>query len=44
MGDNGLSQFQGKESTDIPNEVYDKILVELNKSRVRDLSKINPEK
>ena len=44
MGNKGLSQFQGKESTDIPNEVYDKILVELNKSRIKDLSKINPEK
>ena len=34
MGDNGLSQFQGKESTDIPNEVYDKILVEQMKGTV----------
>jgi hypothetical protein len=35
-----LSQFQAKESTDIPKEVYDKIYVELNKQRITDLSKL----
>ena len=38
-----MSQFQGKESTDIPEHVYDKILVELKKARLFDLSKIKVE-
>ena len=38
-----MSQFQGKESTDIPENVYDKILVELKKIRLFDLSKIKVE-
>ena len=39
-----LSQFQGKESTDIPNELYDKILVELNKERISNVSNVSIEK
>lgn len=31
-----LAQFQAKESTDIPDEVYDKILVEMKKQRLLD--------
>ena len=38
----GLAQFQAKESTDIPDEVYDEILVEMKKQRLLDiLLKIN---
>ena len=37
----GLNQFQAKESTDIPKEVYDTILLELKRSCVRDLKKIS---
>ena len=32
----GLAQFQAKESTDIPDEVYDKILIEMKKQRLLD--------
>jgi hypothetical protein len=35
-----LAQFQAKESTEIPDDVYDKILYELNKCRISDLSLI----
>jgi len=35
-----LSQFQAKESTEIPKEVYDKILVELQKMKFYDLKKL----
>jgi len=35
-----LSQFQAKESTEIPQEVYDQILVELNKNRLVDLKQL----
>jgi hypothetical protein len=31
-----LAQFQAKESTDIPDEVYDKILIEMKKQRLLD--------
>ena len=31
-----LSQFQAKESTDIPQEVYDKILIEIRKERIKN--------
>ena len=37
----GLSQFQAKESTEIPKEVYDMILYELHKNRFYDLKKLN---
>ena len=39
-----LSQFQGKESTDIPSELYDKIIIEFKKERISDISKISIEK
>ena len=37
-----LAQFQAKESTDIPAEVYDKILIELKKERIEDMKDIQP--
>ena len=36
----GLSQFQAKESTDIPKELYDQIYTELKKNRIYDLTKL----
>ena len=36
-----LNQFQGKESTEIPNEVFEKIIDEINKLRIEDLSTLN---
>jgi len=36
-----LAQFQAKESTEIPNEVYDLIISELKKERFNDLSSLN---
>jgi hypothetical protein len=36
-----LSQFQAKESTDIPSNVFEKILDELNKMNFIDMTKIN---
>ncbi len=38
MGAHGLSQFQAKESTDIPLEVYDKVKRELKKQRITQRS------
>ena len=32
----GLAQFQAKESTDIPDEIYNNILVEMKKQRLLD--------
>tara|TARA_Y100000389_G_scaffold101957_1_gene98771 strand:- start:1251 stop:2390 length:1140 start_codon:yes stop_codon:yes gene_type:complete len=37
-----ISQIQGKESTDIPNEVFEKILNELKKEKVTDTTKLTP--
>ena len=37
-----ISQIQGKESTDIPNEVFEKILNELKKEKITDTTKLNP--
>lgn len=37
-----ISQIQGKESTDIPNEVFEKILNELKKEKVIDTNKLTP--
>ena len=37
-----LAQFQAKESTDIPQEVYDQILLELKKERVTDMKLLSP--
>ena len=39
-----LAQFQAKESTDIPQEVYDKILMELKKERMDDISQLKTSK
>lgn len=39
-----LSQFQGKESTEIPQEIYDSILEEIKKERIKDLSCITQKK
>ena len=39
-----VSQFQGKESTDIPKDVYDKILDEIKKERITNLTSIEPGK
>ncbi len=36
-----LSQFQAKESTEIPSEIYQLILIEMKKERITDLNKIN---
>jgi hypothetical protein len=35
-----LTQFQGKESTDIPKEIYDQIYNELHKNKIYDFNKI----
>ncbi len=37
-----LAQFQAKESTDIPKEVYDEILIELKKERLSNINNLNP--
>ena len=39
-----LAQFQAKESTEIPNEVYELIVGELKKERINDLSTLNRSK
>lgn len=39
-----LAQFQAKESTDIPDDVYNKILIELKKERTTDVNKITAKK
>jgi hypothetical protein len=36
-----LNQFQGKESTDIPNDVFEKIIHELKVLKISDLSKLD---
>lgn len=36
-----LSQFQAKESTDIPTNVYEKIINELNKIKIYDMNTLN---
>jgi hypothetical protein len=36
-----LSQIQGKETTDIPAEVYDKILLEIQKQKINNLADLN---
>jgi uncharacterized Zn finger protein (UPF0148 family) len=35
-----ISQIQGKESTDIPEEVFEKIVNEIKKEKIKDLSKL----
>jgi len=39
-----LAQFQAKETTDIPSEVYDKIILEFRKERRRNISNLKPTK
>ena len=39
-----LAQFQAKESTDIPKEVFDKIILELKKERINNIALINTTK
>ena len=39
-----LAQFQAKESTDIPQEVYDNIIIELKKERIINMSELTPQK
>ena len=34
-----LAQFQGKESTIVPQEVYDSLLLEIKKERIKNLAK-----
>ena len=37
-----LNQIQGKETTDIPDDVFDKIISELNKQRIYNLATVTP--
>ncbi len=37
-----LAQFQAKESTEIPTEVYDKILLEIEKERIHNMVNLTP--
>ena len=39
-----LCQFQGKETTDIPEEVYNKIILEIKKERITNMALITPSK
>jgi len=39
-----LAQFQAKESTEIPNDIYDSILVQLKKERITNMSTLKPTK
>ena len=39
-----LAQFQAKESTDIPQEVYDNIIIELKKERIINMTELTPQK
>jgi hypothetical protein len=39
-----LAQFQAKESTEIPQEIYDEILVQLKKERITNMSALKPTK
>jgi len=36
-----ISQIQGKESTDIPEEIFEKIVQEIKKEKIKDLSKLS---
>jgi len=36
-----ISQIQGKESTDIPEEIFEKIVNEIKKEKIKDLSKLS---
>lgn len=39
-----LAQFQAKESTEIPQEIYDEILIQLKKERITSMSTLKPTK
>ena len=39
-----LAQFQAKESTDIPKEIYDEILIELKKERILNVNTLSQKK
>ena len=39
-----LAQFQAKESTEIPNEIYDAILIQLKKERITNMGSLKPTK
>jgi hypothetical protein len=39
-----LAQFQAKETTDIPEDVYNEILLEIKKERINNMANITPEK
>ena len=39
-----LAQFQAKESTEIPDEVYDKIIAEIKRERITKLDKLDTKK
>ena len=39
-----LAQFQAKETTDIPEEIYNEILLEIKKERIKNMADITPEK
>ena len=39
-----LAQFQGKESTEIPQEVYDKLIIEIKKERIKNMALLNDKK
>jgi hypothetical protein len=39
-----LAQFQAKETTEIPEEVYDEIMVEIKKQRIENMAEITVEK
>ena len=39
-----LAQFQAKESTDIPQDVYDNIIIELKKERITNMADLTPKK
>ena len=39
-----LAQFQAKESTEIPQEVFDKILIEIKKERINNMASLSPSK
>ena len=39
-----LAQFQAKETTDIPEDVYNEIIIEIKKERITNMAVITPEK
>lgn len=39
-----LAQFQAKESTEIPQEIYDEILIQLKKERITNMGSLKPTK